>query len=142
MGQYDAALADFDRAIDLETEADWCFYGRAMIYWACNQPDTAQMNIDAAIQYALQRYEKDPQDRSNTFNLALYYLADKAGEKAELLCREAIEKATRHELHIAIHDLNDFLKQFQGYSHALSIRELLQRALESINDEQVPVSDE
>ena len=142
LGQHEAALEDLNRTIEQNPDNDWSFYQRALVYQTLGQPDNVEDDANAAIQRARQKYEKDPQDWQNTFNLALYYLAAGATSEAEQLYRETPGKALPHRIRIAIDDLDDFLAVFQEHAHARSMRELLQRALEPANDEQAPAGDE
>ena len=142
MGQYDEALADLNQAIELDPDSDWSLYQRALTYQALGQPDKVEDDANAAIQHARQQYEKDARDWQNALNLALYYLVAGVTREAEQLYQEAPGKALPHNIRAAINDLDDFLAVFQDHAHARSMRELLQRVLESMNDDQAPASAE
>ena len=127
---YNEALADFNRAIDLDSDSNWKLYNRALAYQALNQPDKAWADLALAIKLAKQHYEKDAKDWSNAFNLALYYLAAQYHQPAERLYLHVLSQgATLEHTHAAIQDLNDFLTVFPDHVQATSMRQLLQSFL-------------
>ncbi|MEH2395443.1 MAG: tetratricopeptide repeat protein [Nostoc sp.] len=127
---YNEALADFNRAIDLDSDSNWRLYNRALAYQALNQPDKAWADLALAIKLAKQHYEKDAKDWSNTFNLALYYLAAQYHQPAERLYLHVLSQgASSESIREAIQDLNDFLTVFPDHMQATSIRRLLQSSL-------------
>ena len=127
---YNEALVDFNRAIDLHSDSNWYLYNRALAYQALNQPDKAWADLAVAINVAKQHYEKDAEDWSNTFNLALYYLAAQYIQPAERLYRYALSKgASSESVRKTIQDLDDFLTVFPDHVQATSIRQLLQSSL-------------
>ena len=127
---YNEALVDFSHAIDLDSDSNWNLYNRALAYQSLNQPDKARSDLALAIKLAKQHYEKDPQNWSNAFNLALYYLAAQYTKPAEQLCRYVLSQgASSESIREAIQDLNDFLTVFPNYVQAISLRELLQSSL-------------
>ncbi|MEH2176310.1 tetratricopeptide repeat protein [Nostoc sp.] len=127
---YNQALIDFNRAIELHSDSNWYLYNRALAYQALNQPDKAWADLALAIKLAKQHYEKDAEDWSNTFNLALYYLAAQYIQPAERLYRYALSKgASSESVRKTIQDLDDFLTVFPDHVQATSIRQLLQSSL-------------
>ncbi|MEH1859789.1 MAG: tetratricopeptide repeat protein [Nostoc sp.] len=127
---YNEALADFNRAIDLDSDSNWKLYNRALAYQALNQPDKAWADLALAIKLAKQHYEKDAKDWSNTFNLALYYLAAQYIQPAErLYCYILSKGASSESIREAIQHLNDFLTVFPEHVQATSIRQLLRSSL-------------
>ncbi|WP_375470670.1 tetratricopeptide repeat protein [uncultured Nostoc sp.] len=123
---YNEALADFNRAINLDSDSNWRLYNRALAYQALNQPDKAWADLSLAIKLAKQHYEKDAKDWSNTFNLALYYLAAQYHQPAERLYLHVLSQgASSESIREAIQDLNDFLTVFPDHMQATSIRRLL-----------------
>ncbi|MHC0064486.1 tetratricopeptide repeat protein [Nostoc sp. UIC 10890] len=127
---YNEALADFNCALDLDSDDNWYLYNRALAYQALNQPDKAWTDLALAIKLAKQHYEKDAKDWSNTFNLALYYLAAQYIQPAERLYNYALSKgASSESIREAIQDLNDFLTIFSNHVQAISMRQLLQSSL-------------
>ncbi|WP_298918087.1 tetratricopeptide repeat protein [uncultured Nostoc sp.] len=127
---YNEALADFNRAINLDSDSNWRLYNRALAYQALNQPDKAWADLSLAIKVAKQHYEKDAKDWSNTFNLALYYLAAQYHQPAERLYLHVLSQgASSESIREAIQDLNDFLTVFPDHVQATSIRRLLQSSL-------------
>jgi tetratricopeptide (TPR) repeat protein len=127
---YNEALANFNRAINLDSDDNWALYNRALTYLALNQPDKARADLALAIKLAKQNYEKDPQNWSNAFNLALYYLAAQYNQPAEQLYRYVLSQgAFLERSHEAIQDLNSFLTVFPDHVQATSMRELLQSSL-------------
>ena len=127
---YNEALADFNRAIDLDSDSNWKLYNRALAYLALNQADKARADLLLAIKLAKEDYEKDAKDWNNAFNLALYYLAAQYNQPAEQLYRYVLSQgASLERIHAAIQDLNDFLTIFPNHVQATSIRQLLQSSL-------------
>ena len=130
MGRYEEALADFDRALELEPDEDWYLYNHALIYQALGQTDRAQADLTMAIQHTQEMYKEEPQNWSNTLNLALYHLAAGEAEEAERLYREALAGgASLYRIREAIRDLEDFLALFPAHSQAQAMRDLLQKHL-------------
>lgn len=128
--RYNAALADFNRAIELEPNNDWCLYVRALAYQTLKQPKKARSDFAGAVKFAKERYKENFQDWHNTFNLALYYLAVDYAPTAEQLYRYALsQSASLQHIQEAIRDLDDFLTIFPNHIQALSLRQLLQSAL-------------
>ena len=50
MERYDEALADFNRAIELDPEDAWALAGRGETYWAMGRYDQALADYDRAIE--------------------------------------------------------------------------------------------
>ncbi|WP_223265175.1 tetratricopeptide repeat protein [Nostoc sp. 'Peltigera membranacea cyanobiont' 210A] len=127
---HNEALADFNRAINLDSDSNWKLYNRALAYQALNLADKARADFMLAIKLAKQHCEKDAKDWSNTFNLALYYLAAQYNQPAEQLYRYALSQGTSSEsIREAIQNLNDFLTVFPDHVQATSMRQLLQSSL-------------
>ena len=127
---YNEALADFNRAINLDSDDDWYLYNRALAYQALNLADKARADLLLAIKLAKQNYEKDPQNWNNAFNLALYYLAAQYNQPAERFYHHVLSQgASIERIHTAIQDLNDFLTVFPNHLQATSLRQLLQSSL-------------
>jgi tetratricopeptide (TPR) repeat protein len=131
MERYDEALADFNRAIELEPDEDWYYSNRALTYWLTGQKDQAQHDLAIAIQRAREVYQKKPQDWRNTLNLALYRLAAGEASEAERLYGEALASgASAYRVREALHDLDDLLALFPDHPQAQAMRDLLQAHLE------------
>ncbi|NJL10722.1 MAG: tetratricopeptide repeat protein, partial [Calothrix sp. SM1_7_51] len=47
---YNKALADFNQAIELESNDDWYLYERALTYKVLNQPDKVRTDLTNAMQ--------------------------------------------------------------------------------------------
>ncbi|MGB7439470.1 MAG: tetratricopeptide repeat protein [Coleofasciculaceae cyanobacterium] len=122
---YQEALADFNRAIELDSKNDWNLYSRSLVYKILDQSDKAQTDLATAIQLASDDYQKNPQNWQNTFNLALYFLANGETEKAENLYRQTVKAAPLNNINDAKRDLADFLKVFPNSQEAKSMVELL-----------------
>jgi len=125
MERYQEALADFNRALELDPDSDWKLYNRALVYKILDQSDKAQEDFTTAIKLASDKYEKNPQEWRNTFNLAVYLLASGDIEKAENLYREAAKAAPPTRINEAKLDLDDFLKAFPNSKAAELMRQLL-----------------
>ena len=129
LGCYNEALADLNRAIELDFD-DWHLYIRALVYKALNKPDKAQTDLTHALELAKPRYEANPQDWRNTFNLALYYLTFDDISHAHQLYEWALSQDVPPErIRPAIRDLDDFLKFFPNHTQAEKMRELLRSQL-------------
>ncbi|MBD2576775.1 ATP-binding protein [Oscillatoria sp. FACHB-1406] len=128
--RYSEALVDFNHAIQLDSNNDWNLYLRALAYQVLNEPDNARNDLQNAIQLAQQAYNKDPKHWSNTFNLALYFLAADNIEEAKHFYRDALTRGAPPErIKEAIRDLEDFLRIFPQNANAQAARQFLQRAL-------------
>ena len=131
MGHYEKALADFNRSVELKPDKDWSLYGRALTYQAQGQAGEAQADLAAAIQFARQRCDRNPQYKRNRFRLALYHLAADRSLESERLYQQALScEIARYDIREAILDLEAFLATFPNNSQAHSIRDLLQKHLE------------
>ncbi|MCL6511147.1 MAG: hypothetical protein K6U78_10695 [Anaerolineae bacterium] len=129
MGQYQPAVADFTRAIELDP-ADWRLYNRALLYQKMGQAGPAEADLAAAVRRAQEAYQKEPQEWNNTLNLALYHLAAGAADEAERLYREAIAGgAPVGALREALRRLDDLLALFPAHPQAQAMRDLLQAHL-------------
>jgi tetratricopeptide (TPR) repeat protein len=125
MKQYDRAIQDFDQAIALAPEEDWYLYCRAIAHLALKHPEAADTDIATAIDLAQAKYDKDPTDWQNTFNLALYHLIANHIDIAEGLYRNAIVAADSDSIHAAQRDLQDFLSLFPDHAIAQEMATLL-----------------
>jgi tetratricopeptide (TPR) repeat protein len=127
--RYKEALTDLHRAVELNGNNDWYLYLRALAFQTLNQATEARTDLALAIKLAKQRYQNNPQNWRNTFNLALYYLAVQYYPTVENLYRYAISKgASLEDIREAIHDLDDFLTIFPEHLQAKFMRQLLQSA--------------
>ncbi len=107
------ALADFNQAIELDKENDLCLFCRALCYKYLNQSDKAQTDLIKAIDIAQASYGRDPGNWGNTYNLALYHLANNDLDRAESLYKEALNKnAPPHITQEAVRGLEGFLQLF------------------------------
>ena len=116
--------------IELNPAESWWHYNLALTYHLLAQHDDAQHDLTAAIQIAEQKYNQDPCNWLNTFNLTLFHLAAGTSERAEQLYHEALAAhAALHSVREAIRDLDDFLALFPDHTDAQRMRELLQAYL-------------
>ena len=124
--RYKEALAEFNHAIEIESDNDWYLYDQTVAYLVLNQTDKAHASIVKAIALAQKSYEKDPKNWRNTFNLALYHLANREEERAERLYREALfSGASEERIHEALRDLDHFLIVFPEHLKAKLMQELV-----------------
>lgn len=124
------ALKELNRLIELNPKDDWNLYVRALIYKFLKQPDRAKVDLTRGIKLAKARYEENPQDCFNTFNLALYYLAGDDVSNANHLYDLALSRNyTPEGIRKAIHDLYDFLTFSPNHKQAQTVQDLLQAAL-------------
>lgn len=136
MGQYQAALADFNRAIELDETSNWNRYQRFLVYTVLSQSDNAAADIDQAIALASTAYAQDQTNWRNTFNLALYCLAVGRATDSEKYYEEAL--AGCHAWHIlreARMDLDDFLTVFPQNLLAADMRQRVEAALRARESE-------
>lgn len=128
--RYEVALANFDRAIELNPDSDWYHYERGLVYMAKNMSDQAQKNFSQAIGLARQKYQEGPQNWRNFLNLALYSLANEDVKEAEHLYQEVIEESPPLKfVREAVQDLDDFLNLFPYHSQAQTMYGLLRQWL-------------
>jgi tetratricopeptide (TPR) repeat protein len=135
MGNYEAALADFDRAIVLKPENDWLIYDRGLVSLVMNIPDKAQSDFSAAICRATKKYKENPKHWRNTFNLALYYLTSGDTKGSEQLYREVLTAGAvpARNFREAIEDLNDFLHLFSSHRQAQAVRSQLKQHFDTMD---------
>jgi tetratricopeptide (TPR) repeat protein len=130
LNQTEKAVEDFERAIELDPD-DWYFHLRAIAHFKLNQAELAETDFQKAISISTLKYEKDPIDYRNTFNLALYHLAAAHPEESDRLYTSNLT-APIEWLQMAIDDLDDFLHLFPDRSQAQQVKQLLQRSIEAI----------
>jgi tetratricopeptide (TPR) repeat protein len=131
MGQFENALADLGRAIELDAVRDRHRYLRALTYLAMGNTGKGHADLAVAIQLAQERHGKEPENSSNSFNLALYHLASGEPEDVEGFYRRGLAgDASPHDICEAIRDLDDFLGLFPGHSEASALRDLLRDCLQ------------
>jgi tetratricopeptide (TPR) repeat protein len=130
IGQTEKAVEDFSRAIEPDAEAKWAYYLRAIAYLKLNQPEPAENDFQKAISTSTSKYEKDPIDWCNTFNLALYHLAAAHPEESDRLYTSNLA-APIEWLQMAIDDLDDFLHLCPDHSQAQQAKQLLQGAIDA-----------
>jgi tetratricopeptide (TPR) repeat protein len=123
---YDRAIPDFDQAIALAQENDWYYYCRAIAHLARNHLAAADSDMARAIDLAQTKYDQDPTDWQNTFNLALYHLIANHFDIAEGLYRQASLTASRDFIQSARRDLQDLLSLFPDHELAQQMVALLQ----------------
>jgi len=108
-----------------------------LTFQTLNQPDEAQADLTAAIQYARRGYEKNPQDWANTFDLALYHLVAGEAEGAGRLYKEALAGgASSYRIRDALYYLGHFLVLFPDHPQARAVRDLLQEHLQETEHSQ------
>lgn len=132
--RYDQALQHFDRAIESDPDEDWYFYERALIYRVMGQRHEAHGDMHTAIQRARQKYENDPRDWTNTFNLALYHLAAEESHVGMALYKRGLsDGAPLSSIREAVLDLDEFLALFPEHQQVKAMREMLQAYVEGNN---------
>ncbi|NJN86577.1 MAG: tetratricopeptide repeat protein [Leptolyngbyaceae cyanobacterium SL_7_1] len=135
IGRYQEALIDFSRAIELDPKDDWWLYDRAITYQALGQPDQAKADLAQAIPMAQTKYDQDPENWNNTFNLALYHLAANNTDRVTFFYRDAIHRgAPATRIRVALKDLEDFLTVFPEHRLGQFAQQFLQRALQEAID--------
>ena len=90
MGRYEEALADFNRAIELDPNDSWYLYQRAITRRYLDAADSWRDDLTAAVAIATADHQKTPTDLQNLFNLALYCVAGGDAGRAEALYREGL----------------------------------------------------
>jgi len=130
IGRYEAALTDFNRIVELDAENDWNLYDRAIAHQTLGHIEQARIDLAQAILLARVKYEKDPEDWRNTFNLALYYLTAAADDQAKHFYRDALRRGAPAPLiRMALQDLADFLTVFPNHKLARAVQQGLQKEL-------------
>ncbi len=129
MERYEEALQDLNVAIDISQEYCFRFYHRALAHLKLNQPEPTENDFQQAIAIATSKYEKDPIDYQNTFNLALYHLAADHHQESDRIYTSNLT-APKEWLEMAIADLDDFLHLFPDHSQAQQVRAKLQGAID------------
>jgi tetratricopeptide (TPR) repeat protein len=81
--QFKEALIDFNRAIELNNTNDWCLYLRGLAHQALDQRDRSETDFELAIDFAKQKYNNNPENCNNIFNLATYCVAANKIEQAK-----------------------------------------------------------
>ena len=135
-GQYQDALQDFNKMIELEATQDWEVYERGLAYLALQQSEPAQRDFAEAIRLAQTKYQAMPatiDEWRNFFNLAIYHLAIGHEAEAEHMYQSgATMDVPEDRLRAAIEDLNDFLRLFPEHTQAQALRALLQQRLDAM----------
>jgi tetratricopeptide (TPR) repeat protein len=128
MNQAEKAIEDFDRSIQIDPEFDWVYIFRGLAKLRLNQMEAAEADFHHTIAPLQAKYEEDPTDWSNTFNLALYHLTAENQEESDRLYTTNLT-APKEWLEMAISDLDDFLHLFPDHSQAQQVRSMLQEAI-------------
>ncbi|QMS87841.1 tetratricopeptide repeat protein [Nostoc edaphicum CCNP1411] len=129
MERYEEALQDFN-AIELDPKDDWYRYLRSLIYLALQQAESAEADLNIAIQIAQQKYTEKPDNCQNTFNLALYHLVAGNLSTAQELYQTALEQtALQTQIRDAIQDLKDLLRVFPENTSAQEVKAVLEKKL-------------
>ena len=136
-GKYQDALVDFHRAIELKSDGDWWFYERGLTYLMTQQPELAQQDFAEAIRLAQAKYQEQPENWQNAFNLAIYHLAAGHEREAEQLYQSgAAANLPEHRLRAAINDLRDFLRLFPNHAQAQQELKMLQDKFDALSPTQ------
>ena len=123
------ALADFDHVITHEPKRDWYYYNRALVYQnlaKIEEENTALKNdakkdLKEAINIASSCHQQCKHNCRNTFNLALYFLADENYDEnykeakslyLEALSEDPDKEAVSYWSRVALNDLNNYQKLF------------------------------
>jgi tetratricopeptide (TPR) repeat protein len=91
--------------------------------------ETADSDIARAINLTQTKYDQDPTDWQNTFNLALYHLIANHFDIADGLYRQAIKTASRDFIQPALRDLQDLLSLFPNHELAQLMIRILESAI-------------
>ncbi|GAB4145142.1 MAG: tetratricopeptide repeat protein [Cyanobacteria bacterium J069] len=128
---YGQACEDYSRAIELDPENDWHPCCRGLMYLAINQAALAKPDLERAIQLAQQRYDRDATDFRNTFNLAIYCLADGDLEQSKHFYQDAFsaKQPPSDRIREAIGDLEIFLAIFPDHAWAKKVKAALEKRL-------------
>ena len=87
----------------------------------------AKKDLELAIEFSDQKYQKSPNDWRNTFNLALYYSAIASYKMSKQLYVDALREDVPTDLkNGAIEDLDNFIRLFPKNKHAQAMRKLFE----------------
>ena len=126
-GDYPRAVADFDRAIELNPKNDWWLYQRAITRRVWGREAEAAKELCVATEMAKAIETKSPNDWQNRLNLGLYRLATGENDAANVIYRAAINaKIPSESVQDALQDLDEYLHLFPLEETASMIREQLQ----------------
>lgn len=129
MSQFEQALSDTNRALEINPEDDWFIYCHAVVLLASGKTSLAQTDLAIAIRLAQTRYGRQSTNWQNTFNLALYHLANSEPAEAERLYREGIGgNATPAHIRDAIDDLDDLANVVPDSEGVRAVQALLTSA--------------
>ena len=127
---YDQALQDFERSLELESESDWTLYMRSLTYRTLSQTKNAEADIATAIEISCKNYQDNPKKYRDIFNIAIYYLTTGDVDQAKRLCQEALGKNfSTSRIREAIRDIEDLLTILPNYPNAEDLRSHLQATL-------------
>jgi tetratricopeptide (TPR) repeat protein len=130
LNQAEKAVQDFDHVIELSPRDKLVYYLRALAHLKLNQPKPAETDFQKAIAISTSKYEEDPIDYQNNFNLALYHLAAAHPEESDRLYTSNLTAPIEWRP-MAIDDLDDFLQLFPDHSQAQQVKQLLQRTIDA-----------
>ena len=129
LGKYKDALNDINNAIELNywNDSDWSLYIRALAYLSLNQKESAQADLESAIEIAQREFEKKPQNYQNTFNLALYHLVAENYQQASFLYNYNLSNGAHWiSIHGAVYgDLKPLLQLFPDHENKQEIEKIL-----------------
>ena len=128
MGRYEDALADLNRAIELGHEDGWEYYLRGLVAVASGTYEAAKNHFLKAMECSRSRDQSVPM---TAFNSGLYNLALGRTTEAETIYETALNShPTPGAIREVILDLDQFLGVFPSDAAAISMRNLLAKALQ------------
>ncbi len=125
MNKYEEAIKDFSKAIEINSTNDWWHYQRSLVHLVKNNRSDADKDLELAIELSDQMHQKSQIDWRNTFNLALYHLANTNYKVSKQLYVDALKEDVPTDLkNGAIDDLDKFISLFPKNKHAKVLRRL------------------
>ena len=125
--KYEEAIKDFNQVIETNSTNDWVYYQRALIHLVNNNASEANIDLGLAIELSSTKYQKDPKDWRNMFNLALYYLTIANYKVSKQFYNDALKEDVPTDLkNDATDDLDKFISLFPKNKHAKAMRKLFE----------------
>ncbi|MBE9065973.1 tetratricopeptide repeat protein [Leptolyngbya cf. ectocarpi LEGE 11479] len=133
IGNYGDAVRELGKATQQDPEDDWSLYLKSLAHRKLSAPDKALSSLNQAISIADQEYEVRPGSYLNTFDLALYHLANRNIQEAVKYYETALITCKNiYDVETAITDLEGFSKLFPKHQGVSVVLQLLKSKLNEL----------